>query len=143
MKKITLEETYFYDNSDESTNKSFEKDINTFVEQYKSDKQDSLNSQQSTTQTKEGNKNKTKTNEVKKIMDYDLIKNYLVEGKLPIKKFKNSNNFVHKSVFPEKMRKYLEKIKIEFTLTPEKVNEKIPDFTSLFQTSYNTNYRLV
>ena len=62
----------------------------------------------------------TKTNRSEGMVDYELIKNFLVESELPLKQFKNSNNFVIRT-------------KIKFTPTPKKVNDKIPNFDSLFQ----------
>ena len=123
-------------NSDILTNKNFEKDINYFVEEDKSDK---IGSGKSTTQTTKENKNKTETNKNEKIMDYSYIENYLVEGKLPVKEFKDSNNFVKKSNFPEKMREILKKSMDEFTPNPEKVNEQMHNFASLFQIKQNNS----
>ena len=117
--------------SDVLTNKNFQTDINSFVEQDKSKKKGSGTS---TTHTTKENKNKTETNKNDQIMNYYIIENYLVEDKLPVKEFKNSNNFVKKSVFPEKMREILLKIKVEFTPPPPQLKPNNHPFILIMET---------
>jgi hypothetical protein len=120
-----------FDNYDGLTNKSFENDINSFVEKYKSGNQGERKSQKSTINSTSEKRNETDKNEKKK--NYYSIENYLIEGRLPIKEFKDSKNFIEKSKFPEKMKEIEEKNIIKNTPIPEKVSEKKSDFVPLSQ----------
>ena len=113
-------------NPDKFTNLDFVDQIDEFADQIKFNNQNGDNSQLST-------ENNTKVNKKNDKIKYNLIADYLIGNKSYFKEFKNSNNFVEKSVFPKKMKEYLEKIKNEFSPTTEKLNEEKTDFAPLFQ----------
>ena len=113
-------------NPDKFTNLDFVDQIDEFADQIKFNNQNGDNSQLST-------ENNTKVNKKNDKIKYNLIADYLIGNKSYFKEFKNSNNFVEKSVFPKKMKEILEKIKNEFSPTTEKVNEEKTDFAPLFQ----------
>ena len=113
-------------NPDKFTNLDFVDQIDEFADQIKFNNQNGDNSQLST-------ENNTKVNKKNDKIKYNLIADYLIGNKSYFKEFKNSNNFVEKSVFPKKMKEILEKIKNEFSPTTEKLNEEKTDFAPLFQ----------
>ena len=113
-------------NPDKFTNLDFVDQIDEFADQIKFNNLNGDNSQLST-------ENSTKVNKKNDKIKYNLIADYLIGNKSYFIEFKNSNNFVEKSVFPKKMKEYLEKIKNEFIPTPKKVNEEKTDFAPLFQ----------